>query len=97
MSDNILYYIKYTFIIISGFLGLWIILTNWRIFWVNIRKNRHSSWIPILGGLFLGISFFLIPNNSFRWLFWIAFIIDWGSLPGTVYTIIWYVIHNKKS
>lgn len=94
-------YIRYGIAIIFGRLGLWITICNWMIFWVcYIRKSRHSSWGPLLGGLFLCIGFLMIPDNPYHHLWWIAFFIDWGCIPGIIFTIIAHIIRiykNKKT
>ena len=67
---------------------------------VLFRKSRHSSWGPLLGGLFLCIGFLMIPDNPYRHLWWIAFFIDWGCIPGIIFTIIAHIIRiykNKKT
>lgn len=41
----------------------------------------------ILGGFGL----FIIAGN------WIAFLIDWGCIPGIAFTIIWHIIRIHKN
>ena len=44
--------------------------------------------------MFLGFYFF--PNNSMKSLAWLAFLLDWGSLPGIGHAIVYHQIHKKK-
>ncbi len=42
------------------------------------------------------IGFLMIPDNPYRHLWWIAFLIDWGCAPGIVYTVIWHIVRVCK-
>jgi len=79
-------------------LGLWLIVLNWTVFWRrHIRKQSSSSWIPLLGGALLCAGFVVVPNNPCRWLWWLAFVVDWGSVPGITYSVVWHVLSRKGS
>ena len=74
--------------IILGVFGIITIFMNWYIFFRYIKKNISSSSFPFIGAISLCIAFTIIPNNSYAWLCWLAFIVDIGSIPGIVFTII---------
>jgi len=61
-----------------------------------IRKKEASSWTPLLSGVLLCSAFLLIPYNPYRHLWWLAFVIDWGSLPGIVTTIFIMAFEPKE-
>lgn len=76
--------------------GLWLILLNWLVFYRSFIQRRPSpSWMPLLGGLLLCAGFLIIPGNQYRSLWWLAFIIDWGSAPGISHAIIWHLLYRQ--
>jgi len=77
-----------------GLFGLSLISANWYILTVLVAKKKHSSFIPLLGGLFLSISIAIMPDSRYHWLCWFAFVIDFGSLPLLVITV-WFFITGK--
>ena len=90
-------YIQYLISLILGVAGLWIFVLNWIVFWKrHIKREAASSWIPLLSGCFLCVAFVIFPSNPYRRLWWIAFIIDWGSLPGLVFSI-WHGFKRTHS
>jgi hypothetical protein len=73
-------------------IGLWLTYLNWRCFYLAFIKKAHSSsWIPLLAGIFLSLGFYFFPGNSVKNLAWIAFLIDWGSLPGISHAIFYHL------
>lgn len=93
IMDNIRYLLAASL----GFMGIWILIINWRIFWsICIKKKKAPSWTPLLSGALLCSAFVLLPYNPYRWLWWVAFLIDWGSLPGIVSSIFVIVYRAKK-
>jgi hypothetical protein len=43
----------------------------------------------LLGGMLAFIGFSLFPNNPMSGLAWLAFLLDWGSLPGIAHAIVY--------
>lgn len=79
---------RYILSVILWVIGVWLIALNWRIFYVNyIKKDKFVSWIPLIPGITVILAFILLPNNRFTYLFWIGFFLDWGCLPGFIFTI----------
>ena len=76
-------------------LGTWITFLNWDGIYHYFKFKKHSSSIPLFGGLFLFISSVIIIKEPYKILSCIAFIIDYGSLPLMIHTI-WFFIKNKK-
>jgi len=84
-------YLQYAAALILGLAGLWLCILNWRVFFVrHIQGKPAPSWIPLLPGALLCAGFALWPENPFRWLWWLGFIVDWGSLPGIGYSIVFH-------
>lgn len=61
-----------------GGLGLYLSTLNWIILIRGILLKEHHSFLPVLGGLLLAAGILLTPYWK---LWWLAFIIDFGSLP----------------
>lgn len=76
--------------------GWLIIVSNWKVAYRNIVKKEKQSWIGFFGGGFVGLAFMIFPNNPVWYMFWVAWLIDWGCVPGTMYTIIYYLYHRFK-
>ena len=76
--------------------GTWLSFLNWRCFYVAfIKKQPSPSWIPLLGGMLAFIGFSLFPNNPMSSLAWLAFLLDWGSLPGIAHAIVYNLTQKK--
>lgn len=89
-------YIRYAIAVTFGILGLWIFVMNWIIFWNGyVKKKQTASWAPLVAGCFLCVAFLIIPFSQYRWLCWVAFLIDWGSLPGIAFSILYYIIKER--
>ena len=90
-------YLQYAASILLVSVALWIILLNWLVFiQVHIQGREAPSWIPLLGGILLALGFVLWPSNPCIWLCWLAFIFDWGSLPGIGHALVFHVANNKS-
>lgn len=74
--------------------GIWITAANWGGIYCWFRYKKHTSSIPLLGGLSLFISLLLIVKPPYKILSVIPFVIDYGSLPLLIHTI-WFLIKNK--
>jgi hypothetical protein len=60
------------------------------VFWKNyIRRERTSSWIPIVGGLCGVAAALIVPFPLAKQFWWLPLLLDWGSLPGLSYTLIY--------
>ena|GEM_PF-3092051 len=89
----------YAPVIITVTISLAIVFYNWYVvLYYYSTKKYAGSWVPLIGGLILCGAFVFIPNNPYvRW-WWLAFVIDWGSLPGITYTLLFHFnrIYIKK-
>lgn len=69
-------------------LGMYIVTINWIGFWLSYKKNIYTgSWIPLLAGILVMTALLFFPNNNVKKFCWIGLFIDWGSVPGIVYTL----------
>lgn len=76
---------------------LWIAaMNNWLLFKRIAGKKESRSWIPFLGGL-LGVGACLIaPADMLRSAWWLPLLLDWGSVPGTLFSISWILLRKTS-
>jgi len=71
-------------------IGLWISVLNWSVVLLYLlRRQKASSWIPLLGGICCCVACFLLPYPGLSYWWWLPFFLDWGSVPGIVFTLGW--------
>lgn len=69
-------------------LFLWVATLNAIIVWVGIVRRRPApSWIPFLSGFAGAIAMWVAPKSELRAWSWIPLLLDWGCIPGFVYTL----------
>jgi hypothetical protein len=93
---------KYLYFVLSGgfiIIGAWVSVLNWHAVLSRFfnRKSRESSWIPVVGGAAISIGIFLMPLNGTAKWFWVALLLDWGCLPGIIFTILYYLKRKNKA
>ena len=81
-------------------LGAWIASVHWYQFWLGVvRRGQSGSITPFLaGGLGAG-GLLLMPWSGRTTWWWVPFMVDWGSVPFTIYTIAyvaWQAVRGKK-
>jgi hypothetical protein len=71
----------------------WIASLNAIVF-VNgfIRKQKTPSWIPLLAGVAGLLGLIAIPVGEAWRLCWLPLLLDWGSVPGIGYTLVFYAV-----
>ena len=81
---------------LAGLFFLWLTVLNWSVFWRrHVRREEAPSWTPLLGGVIGAAALLFIPVGlSGYW--WLPFIIDWGSAPGIIYSIIWHLVQQSR-
>lgn len=89
---NMIYFISTLFFVI----GAWITFANWVGIYRYYKYKKHSSSIPLFGGLFLFISLIIIIKTPYKALSFIPFILDYGSFPLIIHTI-WFLMKNKNN
>ncbi len=66
-------------------LSLAIAVSNWRIFFIQIKRKspdaRAPSFIPFIGGVLGAIGAFVCPLKVVSFFFWVPAILDFGSVP----------------
>ena len=75
----------------------WILVLNWTVFWRSkIKGVVAPSWIPLLGGVLGSIALLVAPLPAARHLAWAPLLLDWGSLPGIGYAVLFHLLRNKN-
>ncbi len=78
-------------IAITGLIPWFVIAVNWRIVWRNYTKGETGSLIPIIGGLSGAFVIWNLPTTStVRWFWWIPLVIDCGSIPLLLTTVLFW-------
>jgi hypothetical protein len=74
-------------------LFIWLATMNAMVFWNTfIHRKKTSSWIPIIGGIFGMLSLIIVPIASAKRWWWLPLVVDWGSIPGILVSIIYGVV-----
>lgn len=69
-----------------------LMILNGMVFWKGyVKREKTGSWIPLLGGVLGAIALLLIPAAAVNRWWWILLLLDWGCLPGFLYTAFWYL------
>jgi hypothetical protein len=70
---------------------------NASIFWsAFVRRRKSPSWIPIIGGLCGAISLAIVPLPGAKWWWWLPLILDWGSIPGILVSLIYIFTRSRR-
>ncbi|HUE37340.1 MAG TPA: hypothetical protein VMO20_08115 [Candidatus Acidoferrum sp.] len=78
-------------------ISIWICALNAGVAWkIFVRKVKAPSWIPLLGGVCGVFGLIVIPVESAHKLCWLPLLLDYGSLPGFLHTIIVHVIYITR-
>jgi hypothetical protein len=83
-------YVAYVLIL----LGSGIAVTNWSIPYSFFKKKKVPSTVWFIGGILLAIGFIGL-NRSLSNFWWIAFLIDFGSVPALFFYA--YLVANAKA
>jgi hypothetical protein len=78
-------------------LGGFVALMNWAIVirWL-FGTRKHSSWVPLFGGIVAAIGVAIVPSSSVRPFWWIPLLIDWGCVPGFAHAIAYGLYHSLQ-
>jgi hypothetical protein len=76
--------------------GVYVMAVNWYVFIQNhIIKKTWSSCITLLGGVAASVGLLLLPIEGIAKFAWLPLILDWGSLPVIVVSVVIY-LRSKK-
>lgn len=79
-------------------LGAWVIILNWLMFYQNfIIRKKYSSFVPLVGGIFMLIGLYNIPVQSVSKWYWLPLFIDFGSIPLLAWTLVSFIHLKVKS
>jgi hypothetical protein len=78
--------------------GLYCAGGNWYCFYLIFIKKTHApSWLPLIPGALMFFGFYFFPGNPWSAWAWIAFFLDWGSVPGISHALLFHLWRYLKS
>ncbi len=78
-------------------LSIWVSTLNAGVFWkLFVRKVDAPSWIPLVGGVLGVFGLGILPMEFAHKLCWLPLVLDYGSLPGILHTIVAFVIRGVR-
>jgi hypothetical protein len=79
-----------------GLFFLWLAALNWVALVRRLSSESRTSWVPVIGGIAGAAAALLEPTGELRPFWWAAFILDAGSLPGLVSTVVILVFRPAR-
>ncbi len=79
-------------LVISGY----VIVLNWSGVISNYLSNRHSSLVPVIGGVAGAAGLILYPNPDVNRWWPVPLFIDLGAFPLLFYTAIYFRAMRRK-
>jgi hypothetical protein len=78
-------------------LAVWLSALNWNVFWKrHVRGVSAPSWIPLLAGSLGAIGIVTLPVSGSSAWWWVPLLLDWGSLPGIGYSIVYHLTRRRE-
>ena len=78
-----------------GIAALYLSVLNWIALVRRWSRPNTSSWIPFVGGVLGAFAVLVEPSGDLVRLWWLAFLVDAGSLPGFASVILQRVIKRQ--
>lgn len=75
--------------------ALYFCVVNWICLISRLTKLRSPSWVPLVPGILLALAMSLSPLEQVASWWWIAFLVDGGSVPGLLLTVCWIASRKK--
>lgn len=73
--------IRWVIAALLAFMGGWVIVMNYACVVVWLARRKHSSTVPLFGGLFFAGAMLLCPLPGVRTFAWLPLVVDIGCLP----------------
>ena len=72
-------------------LSLYVALGHAWVFWRRFVRNEGvPSWVPLLAGIIGALGLCALPIPGARLWWWLPFLLDYGSLPGLFYSVVYH-------
>lgn len=85
-AGTIMFPIQIVFASVFLIAGAYVSVMNWMVVIQWIVHRKHSSWIPLAGGVLSTIGLVTLPYPALRSFWWLPLALDWGCLPGLAYS-----------
>lgn len=76
--------------------GTFVAVMNWRIAIGWFLWRERSSSVPLFGGLTAAYGISLFPYYEVGNYWWIPLFVDWGCIPGFVFTFAWLAYRGTR-
>lgn len=80
--------VQITFGVLLILIGSYVTVVNWAVIVQWLANRKHSSWVPLVGGLSITAGLAIVPWPTANRLWWGPLIADWGCVPGLVFTVL---------
>lgn len=92
MDDEItMFYFKIIAALLLFICGSFLVVMNWAIIFTCLLRKKHSSWVPLAGGIMLAYAIIFQPFWQIQSYAWIPLVIDWGCIPGFTYAFVYLI------
>jgi hypothetical protein len=65
-------------------------------FFIKGFFQKAPSLIPLFGGLFGMLAILIVPLPSVRKWWWVPFVVDCGSIPFLIRSLIYMILHSRQ-
>jgi hypothetical protein len=75
----------------------WVCVANASVLWIwYVQKRRPPSWIPLVGGISGAAGLWLLPIAALHRWWWLPLVLDWGSVPGIGYSMVYHAAFRRS-
>ncbi len=76
----------------------WLTCLNWYpVVRYVFTRRRGPSWIPLLGGIAGAAGTLLCPEVTVQRFWWLPLLVDWGCVPGLLFTGVSLLLRKRET
>jgi hypothetical protein len=96
LEFNMTTILRWVLSIVFGSVFFWVGILNAGVFWKGVVLRQSTpSFIPLLAGLCGMVAVLIVPLTGVNRWWWIPLLLDWGSLPGILVSVVYYLYMSK--
>jgi riboflavin transporter FmnP len=77
--------------------GISIIACNWWMVVIWVRTRQVHSCVGFVGAILASAGLLFSPVSILNQYWWIPYFLDWGSIPGIVYAVVYsFCVKNRS-